>query len=52
MYKSYNYFSDVFEASVNQDGDEYDRFGRNYSACLRRQELEPWITVVYKHKKY
>lgn len=32
-------------------GDCYDRFGRNVSRQERRQELVPWVRVIYKKGK-
>ena len=45
-------WSEILAVSDNRDGDEYDEFGRNRSAHLRRQALERWKTVARKeHKK-
>tara|TARA_B100001769_G_scaffold185784_1_gene147200 strand:- start:360 stop:494 length:135 start_codon:yes stop_codon:yes gene_type:complete len=41
-------WSQIVTASMNRDGDEYDRLGRNLSAHLRRQELVPWKVVARK----
>tara|TARA_B100001173_G_scaffold234669_1_gene204295 strand:- start:18 stop:272 length:255 start_codon:yes stop_codon:yes gene_type:complete len=41
-------FEDTYLASLNREGDAYDRLGRNFSAQMRRQKLEPWVLVVYK----
>ena len=41
----------ILAVSENRDGDEYDNFGRNRSAHLRRQALERWKTVKRKERK-
>ena len=38
-------WSEILHVSLHQEGDEYDRLGRNVSAQERRQELEPWVLV-------
>ena len=38
-------WSEILHVSRDQEGDEYDRLGRNISAQERRQELEPWVLV-------
>ena len=38
-------WGDILHVSRDQEGDEYDRLGRNVSAQERRQELEPWVLV-------
>lgn len=38
-------WSEILHVSRDQEGDEYDRHGRNISAQERRQELEPWVLV-------
>ena len=41
----------IMAASKNRDGDEYDEFGRNYSAHVRRLSLEQWKVVARKERK-
>ena len=38
-------WSHILEVSEDQEGDEYDRLGRNISAQERRQDLEQWVLV-------
>lgn len=38
-------WSEILHVSLDQEGDDYDRLGRNVSAQERRQELEPWVLV-------
>lgn len=40
----------VVDPIMPQEGDEYDRFGRNYSAIMRLQELVPWTLVIHKKR--
>ena len=42
-------WAEILANSLDCDGDEYDRLGRNVSAQERRQELFPWFTVVRSH---
>jgi len=42
-------WAEILANSLDCDGDEYDRLGRNVSAQQRRQELYPWFTVVRPH---
>ena len=44
-------WSEILAVSDNRDGDDYDEFGRNCSARLRRQALEKWKTVARKQRK-
>lgn len=40
----------VVDPIMPQEGDEYDRLGRNYSAIMRLQELVPWTLVIHKKR--
>lgn len=40
----------VVDPIIPQEGDEYDRFGRNYSAIMRLQEQVPWTLVIHKKR--
>ena len=40
----------VIDPIIPQEGDEYDRFGRNYSAIMRLQEQVPWTLVIHKKR--
>lgn len=42
----------ILMASINREDDIYDKYGRNYSAYIRRQNLVKWTKVVYSRKRY
>jgi hypothetical protein len=41
----------ILHVSRDQEGDEYDRLGRNITTQELRQELEPWVLVDRSRKE-
>ncbi len=40
----------LIKKSKTECYDKYDDYGRNITEQERRQELEPWIRVIYRKK--